>query len=139
MSIKNKTIREIAAEIGVSKQAIFKRIKKEPLSTSLREFMTTIDNTVVIDVDGVDLIKQAFFKPTQTTIHDNLTTTIDAKLIEELMQQLNEKDRQIEHLNEQLSTTLRIVDQQQQLTATMQKNALLEAPRRSVWQRLTGK
>ena len=31
-----KTIREIADEIGVSKQAVFKKIKREPLSTNLR-------------------------------------------------------------------------------------------------------
>lgn len=31
-----KTIRQIADEIGVSKQAVFKKIKHEPLSTSLQ-------------------------------------------------------------------------------------------------------
>lgn len=31
-----KTIREIADEIGVSKQAVFKKIKRDPLSTSLQ-------------------------------------------------------------------------------------------------------
>jgi len=31
-----KTVRQIAEEIGVSKQAVFKKIKREPLSTGLR-------------------------------------------------------------------------------------------------------
>ena len=31
-----KSIRQIADELGVSKQAVFKKIKREPLSTSLQ-------------------------------------------------------------------------------------------------------
>jgi len=37
----SKTIKEIAEEIGVSKQAVFKKMKREPLSTGLQGLTTT--------------------------------------------------------------------------------------------------
>jgi predicted DNA-binding protein YlxM (UPF0122 family) len=37
----SKTIKEIAEEIGVSKQAVFKKMKREPLSTDLQGLTTT--------------------------------------------------------------------------------------------------
>jgi len=55
-----KTIAQIAREIGVSKQAIHNKIKKEPLKSSLRGKTKTIDNALQIDVDGESLIKSAF-------------------------------------------------------------------------------
>ena len=55
-----KTIRQIADEIGVSKQAVFKKIKREPLSTSLQGFTATVDGRLMVEVDGEKLIKQAF-------------------------------------------------------------------------------
>ena len=55
-----KTIRQIADEIGVSKQAVFKKIKHEPLSTSLQGLTATVDGRLMVEVDGEKLIKQAF-------------------------------------------------------------------------------
>lgn len=57
-----KTIRQIADEIGVSKQAVFKKIKREPLSTSLQGLTATVDGRLMVEVDGEKLIKQAFSK-----------------------------------------------------------------------------
>lgn len=42
----SKTIKEIAEEIGVSKQAVFKKMKREPLSTGLQGLTTTVDGLV---------------------------------------------------------------------------------------------
>ena len=64
-----KTIRQIANEIGVSKQAIFKKMKCEPLSTSLQGLTTTVDGKLMVSVDGEKLIKQAFFKDEPSTNH----------------------------------------------------------------------
>lgn len=55
-----KTVKEIAEEIGVSKQAVFKKMKREPLSTSLQGLTTTVDGRLMVSVDGEKLIKQAF-------------------------------------------------------------------------------
>lgn len=57
----SKSIKQIADEIGVSKQAIFKKIKREPLSTSLQQFISTIDGRLMVSVDGEKIIKQAFY------------------------------------------------------------------------------
>lgn len=53
-----KTIREIADEIGISKQAVFKKIKREPLSTSLRGLTSIVDGQVDGPVDGMIAVLQ---------------------------------------------------------------------------------
>ena len=65
-----KTIRQIAVETGVTKQAIFKKIKAPPLSTNIEPFMSKVDGVLMVEVDGVKLIKQAFKKkepPTESS------------------------------------------------------------------------
>ena len=57
MSEDLKTIKELADEIGVSKQAVWQKIKKES-SIDLRQFTSKKGNTV--DVDGQKVIKSAF-------------------------------------------------------------------------------
>ena len=51
-----KTIRELADELGVSKQAIWQKIKRDA-SIDLRQFTSTKGNTVYVDVDGQDEVK----------------------------------------------------------------------------------
>ncbi|EIL9993838.1 HTH domain-containing protein, partial [Listeria innocua] len=63
MSEKLKTIKELADEIGVSKQAVWQKIKKES-SIDLRQFTSKKGNTVY--VDGQKVIKSAFFNKTST-------------------------------------------------------------------------
>ena len=55
-----KTIKQIADEIGVSKQAVFYRIKKPPLSNILQSLTTKVDGVLMVDFDSENLIKQAF-------------------------------------------------------------------------------
>lgn len=55
-----KTIREIADEIGVSKQAVFKKINRQPLSTELMGLTATVGGRLMVSVDGERLIKRAF-------------------------------------------------------------------------------
>lgn len=55
MSENLKTIKEIADEIGVSKQAVWQKIKKES-SIDLRQFTSKKGNTVYVDVDGKSLM-----------------------------------------------------------------------------------
>lgn len=57
-----KTIAQIANEIGVSKQAVWQKIKREPLATNLSEFTQKIGNTVYISNDGISIIKNCFLK-----------------------------------------------------------------------------
>ena len=108
-----KTIRQIADEIGVSKQAVFKKIKREPLSTSLQGFTTTVDGRLMVSVDGEKLIKQAFsggevsttdnqLPPTES---DEKTVEVDGQnaLYEILKMELQAKNEQIAALQAELS------------------------------------
>ena len=126
-----KTIRQIADEIGVSKQAVFKKIKREPLSTSLQGLTTTVDGRLMVEVDGEKLIKQAFSEITPSTTDNQLTGAVDGLVdgastkneekmaavdgvisvlqatIDTLQGQLEVKDRQIE---QQAQTITRLTD-----------------------------
>ena len=95
-----KTIREIAEEIGVTKQAIFYRINKPPLAQALQSLVSKENGTLMIPLDAEKLIKQAFSEPDtvetptkSTKITELLCVTTDA-----LVAQLAEKDRQIAEL-----------------------------------------
>lgn len=119
----SKTIKEIAEEIGVSKQAIFKKMKREPLSTSLQGLTSTVDGRLTVSVDGEKLIKQAFFKDgPSTTVNQNRqpvdglvdasSTKLDEKmaevdgksaLYEILKMELQAKNEQIAVLQAELS------------------------------------
>ena len=73
-----KTIKEIAEEIGVSKQAVFKKINQVPLSTEIEKFISTVDGKKLVSVDGENLIKQAFQRK-QKTVDVNVDAKDDGK------------------------------------------------------------
>lgn len=73
-----KTIKEIAEELGVSKQAVFKKIKQVPLSTEIEKFISTVDGKKLVSVDGENLIKQAFQRK-QKTANVNVDAKDDGK------------------------------------------------------------
>ncbi len=74
-----KTIKEIAEEIGVSKQAVFKKIKQVPLSTEIEKFISTVDGKKLVSVNGEILIKQAFQRK-QKTANVNVDAKDDGKM-----------------------------------------------------------
>lgn len=138
-----KTIRQIADEIGVSKQAVFKKIKREPLSTSLQGLTATVDGKLMVEVDGEKLIKQAFSEIAPSTTDNQLTGAVDGLVdapstknaektaevdgvisvlqatIDTLQGQLEVKDRQIEKLTEALVTAQQTAAAAQALHAGM--------------------
>ena len=122
-----KTIRQIADEIGVSKQAVFKKIKREPLSTSLQGLTATVDGRLMVEVDGEKLIKQAFSENAPSTKNDEKTVAVDGVIsvlqatIDTLQGQLEMKDRQIE---QQAQTITRLTDA---LAAAQQTAAAAQA------------
>lgn len=73
----SKTIKQIAEEIGVSKQAVFKKIKRQPLSTSLQGLTSTVDGRLTVSVDGERLIKQAFLQNDRQPVDGRLTVLVD--------------------------------------------------------------
>lgn len=133
-----KTIRQIAEEIGVSKQAVFKKMKREPLSTSLRGLTSTVDGRLMVSVDGENLIKSAFLPPSPSIDHQSVDGMVDGLVdgpstevdglfavlqatIDTLQEQLEVKDRQIE---QQSQTITRLTDA---LVAAQQTAAVAQA------------
>lgn len=159
-----KTIKQIADELGVSKQAVHQKRKKEPLSTDLQPFTQTVDGVVYISVNGENLIKQAFFKASSTTPVDGVSangfTPVDSQVssefttvVEVLRTQLEIKDKQIaeqqqsiKELTAALEHTTGSLNAAQALHAgTMQKSLEdkasasdedLLAPKQSIWQKI---
>ena len=86
MSDNLKTIRELADELGVSKQAIWQKIKRDA-SIDLRQFTSTKGNTVYVDVDGQKLLKQCSQAiRQQDTVNKKmmLTTTKKMRLMDKM-------------------------------------------------------
>lgn len=116
----SKTIKQIADEIGVSKQAVQKRLSREPLCTSIQPYISTVGGVKYIEVVGENLVKSAFDKnnrqpnaenlsidkKSNDVIIDVLKTQIETQKIalETLQAQLEVKDKQIEQLRAELAT-----------------------------------
>ena len=128
MSENLKTIKEIADEIGVSKQAVLQKIKKES-SIDLRQFTSKKGNTVYVDVDGQKVIKNAFFNKTSTKkrqqkvfVDDNVNNSVDGNpegneeilFLRNLVSELQSEKKELHKL----------LDQQQRLA--LQDKKLLE-------------
>jgi predicted transcriptional regulator len=124
-----KTIRQIADEIGVTKQAIFYRIKKPPLSNALQSLTTKLDGVLMVSFDGEMLIKREFSDNDRQTFDDKKqpfddkepskeNTSFDGEIIKILQEnisvlhkQLDVKDKQLEVKDkqiEELTATIRI-------------------------------
>lgn len=112
-----KTVKQIADELGVSKQAVHQKRKSKRLSSTLQSFTTTVDGIVYIAPEGEALLKQAFLRnetPAASTVDDNKFTPVDGnvdgrvdgsehQLYAILREELAAKNRQIEQLQADLA------------------------------------
>lgn len=121
MNDELKTIAQIAQDLNVSRQAVYKKLKKNPdLTTSLQPYTTTKGKLTVYDSQGQELIKQAF--QNQPVNHAdnqrvNQSVTSDNQMLTSLQQQnsllqseldvlktqLTDKDNQINLLKSQIA------------------------------------
>ena len=124
MSENLKTIREIADELGVSKQAIWQKIKRDS-SIDLRQFTSTKGNTVYVDVDGQKAIKAMFsnnsstrYRQQKDDVDDNKKDAVDeqdeVKFLRNLVSEIQSEKKELHKL----------LDQQQRLA--LQDKQLLE-------------
>ena len=97
-----KTIRQIADEIGVSKQAVHQKRKSKELSTALQPFTSTVDGVVYISVDGEKLIKQAFSKSERKQVDGSFTSTVDGSFTPENDEEIKFLRAQVERLQAEL-------------------------------------
>lgn len=154
----NKTIKEIADELGVSKQAIFNRINDPALE--LDDYISLEGKAKVVSPEGIKILLDTF--PEQkassnsnstanATVHvaaalDNsilefLKSTIDL-LQEQLSRkdiQIAEKDEQIKLLQDRLSESFQLSMQSQQLMAAVQTKAIESSEKpRGIFRKLLG-
>lgn len=147
-----KTIRQIADEIGVTKQAVHQKRKSKDYEERLRKFTKTIDGVVYISSEGENIIKSAFssidnskevytsFRQESVNENSELYSVLKTT-IEVLEKQLSVKDKQIDELNERLSEAHKMADQAQKLHGAdkvieLKEPALIEEKyKRRFWDR----
>ena len=128
-----KTIRQIADEIGVSKQAVYKRYKGK-LHTVCAPYTHTVQGVLYLSEQAETLIKQDFLQNdcsngshTERSIGAALEQSQEAGVvavlqttIDTLQGQLEVKDRQIEELNARLAEVSAALLTAQQTAAAAQ-------------------
>ncbi|QAR39530.1 helix-turn-helix domain-containing protein [Lactiplantibacillus plantarum] len=114
-----KTIRELADEFGVSKQAIRKKLDANFRANYVQTVTRNGVQTLIVVNSGYLLLKQHFIggnkqKQEGMTFTSN-TGNKNQDTIELLKQQLAIKDSQIKEKDEQLKSMQKLLDQSQQL------------------------
>ncbi|MCT1178811.1 DNA-binding protein, partial [Lactococcus lactis] len=128
MSENLKTIKELADEFNVSKQAVRKRLTEEFRANHVETVTSNGVKTLVVTYTGYMLLKQ-HFTTSNATGNDRVTdtsnpTTGDLSVVKILEQQLFVKDKQLENKDSQISQMQNLLDQQQRLA--LQDKKLLE-------------
>jgi len=122
-----KTLKQIADELGVKKQAVYYRVNRLPLVELLSAHKMSVDGVLTVDEEGERLIKQSFNTVNDelsgefTTINNRLNGALSAeelndniinmlqKSIEMLHKQLEIKDKQLEAKDNQISALMELV------------------------------
>ena len=130
MSENLKTIRELADEFNVSKQAVRKRLTDEFRANYVETVYSNGVKTLVVTVTGYMLLKQHFSGGNNTgkiasnvdgngakvnDTSDSKQATHDGSIFKILEQQLTVKDKQLENKDLQISQMQNLLDQQQRL------------------------
>ena len=137
-----KTIKQIADDLGVSKQAVQKRIARNPLCTRLSPYIQTKNGVKYIDEMGEALIETAFNKVMPTTasidISDNQNPSVYSEIVSllrediaTLKEQLVIKDHQIQELTATVRTQAESInaDRRNELVGTIiDGQKMLNAP-----------
>ncbi len=126
----DKTIKQLADEYGVSKQAIRKRINQLPTSY---HYVGT-NRTIYVTEEGAKILASKVstnYQPVDT----NVDTKVDT-LIETLTAQLKVKDEQIERLQQSLNQAQQlqaIAEQKIKLLEQKQEEPPIEQPKKKWW------
>ncbi|EOS8056656.1 DUF536 domain-containing protein [Enterococcus hirae] len=109
-----KTIKELAEDLGVSKQAIRKYFNKLPTELTPK----LIGGKYVISIKAQEFIKNSINQI--NAVDTEVGSSVDSILLSEL----KEKNKQINYLQTTIETQQKLLDQQQQLT--LQANKQIE-------------
>lgn len=133
MATKGKTIKEIADELGVSKQAVSYRLKQ--IQTAKKDaFLATKENGIlVVSLAAEKLIREAFAEsdrqkdrqkePPKDRQKDEAFLAVLETTIDTLKGQLEEKDKQIEQMQQQLAEERRHSREQAEKLAVLADQA----------------
>ncbi|KRM07168.1 hypothetical protein FC89_GL000245 [Liquorilactobacillus ghanensis DSM 18630] len=121
----SKTIRELADEFGVSKQAIRKKLDENFRANYVQTVTRNGVQTLVVTDSGYLLLKQHFnsgnnHKSGRKLLASN-TGNKGADTVELLKEQLSIKDKQIKEKDDQLKAMQKLLDQSQQLHLIAEK------------------
>ena len=120
----DKTIKQIADELGIDKQRVYRYIKKNHINEAHQK-----NGVMYYDEVVESSIKRAFLQkePHQVSASNDAVIDVLMKQSEMLQKELEIKNKQIEELNNRLAENQKLLDQAQQLHAmTEQKIKLLE-------------
>ena len=117
-----KTMKQLTMEFGVTRQAIMRKMDDKFRSKYVSKVHSNGVSKLTISDDGYKLLKQHFLSSNRAVsnegvsyrnyvTHDSVTDTA----MELLEKQLVEKDKQIEKLQQSLGEAHKLLDQQQQL------------------------
>jgi len=129
--VRDKTVKEIAEEIGVSKSAVMKKIDNLGLRFSLKK----IANQLAIDTQSEALIKQSFFEksPTKKSPTKSPTKTsslrLDQQIIDMLQMELKSKNELIKAQQktiDRLASTIEIYSQKELATKLIEGQKIIE-------------
>ena len=104
-----KAVSEIASDIGVSRQAVYQKLKAPTLADAVKPFTVKQHNLTLYTLQGQALIRQSFDEVVNAVNIDSKRQSTNGKLIdtlqatiETLTKQLEVKDNQIASLQKQI-------------------------------------
>ena len=109
-----KTVKQLADELNISKQKLYRYIKKNHISDVHHDA-----GVMYIDDALESTIKSAFEQ--SEAHHEAHQNHINDAVFDALLKQLEEKDKQINELNQRLAESNKLLDQEQQLNGNNQK------------------
>ena len=105
-----KTIKQIADEIGASKQQVYRFVKKNNIKEIHQERSTMYYDEVAENIIKSEFLKKQSNQGSESNTHQMCDNDV---IIDVLKKELESKDRQIEKL-------MNLLDQQQRLTLDLQ-------------------
>ncbi len=140
VSNMSKTMKQLTMEFGVTRQAIMRKMDDNFRSKYVSKIHSNGVSRLTISDDGYKLLKQHFLSSNRVVSNENVSysnhvthdSTTDTAM-ELLEKQLAEKDKQIEKLQQSLSEAHKLLDQQQQLnlSTNRQNEKLLDTPQKT--------
>lgn len=120
MGKKFLTVSEFSELVGMSRQAVYKKIKTD---NQLSTCVNRVDNKIFIDITR---FRQITDNQCDNQYVNQVDTKVDGKneLIEILKKELEEKNKQLSEKDKQIETLQRLLDQEQQLHLIDKNNRL---------------